>query len=903
MADQTFAVNSGFYDAVNSDRTYSADDMNRPYKRLVSNGVFATPQGTKSTDLQVVAAGGMQIIVKEGEGIFADKWFENPAAINITVPSNTSTSPRIDSVIVQVDKRTSGRVGNIVYRTGTPSSNPSAPAINTTSDVIEYRLANIRVAAGAVSITGGVITDRRGSSDCPWITSLIYQVDTSTLYDQWAAAYKEYFEAEKAMWDDWYSHLTEELDVSLTLVKRSNTVVTTSDTSEIEIGIADFNINTDLLEVYINGLKAIEGVQYTINGNTSIFLTAPVTAGQVVSFVVLKSVILGNEADIMSMIDELEERIDSIGDVTPTVVDNVSDMTDTDKIYILSTDSKWYYYDLTSSEWTIGGTYGGVSTDSTLTQSGMAADAKAVGDEISEVKTSIDTQIDVNSFDLKSNYNVYPNKNDTIVYTGFDLISRRKNYIEFNGSTTSSLLRFAIFNDSQTKVSSTAPSYANRPAWYNAIDNFVVGHKYYFGVKLLSGSYEWTGTTPLDNFIDVRTKDDGILYQSRNSEWICTVKPEMICFSIGKGSYQNAVFELSIIDTTDFGENDIAGKKVYELSETVEEMEQIIELTASDVEKLQDTTLMPIRHAIKDSTASKLKLFFFTDVHADAIAINNLLDYVQSHEGWIDEVINGGDTARYEFSSGANSNYFDSDLASMALSVIGNHDSAVYDSNNNIDWWGKTQKEVYDRYLAPYISNWDVIQPANASTLGLNYYYKDYDTIRIIYLDAVFWDSDQLSWFEDVLSDASSDDMSVIIVAHGTDGSFTGDTDCNWTWIEKPDETGYYSNMKFNGGASSAVNTFITNGGDFICWLTGHTHFDRIGHMANYPDQFAITMNNAGTKTSDSRGAFYSGTMVIVDKTNTLIKLIRCGCTYDSYLKPKHTLCYNYSTQELISQT
>lgn len=524
-------------------------------------------------------------------------------------------------------------------------------------------------------------------------------------------------------------------------------------------------------------------------------------------------------------------------------------------------------------------------------------------EEIEEVKASIDTQIDVNSFDLKSNYNVYPNKNDTIAYTGFDLISRRKNYIEFNGSTTSSLLRFAIFNDSQTKVSSTTPSYANRPAWYNTIDNFVVGHKYYFGVKLLSGSYEWTGTTPLDNFIDVRTKDDGILYQSRNSEWICTVKPEMICFSIGKGSYQNAVFELSIIDTTDFGENDIAGKKVYGLSETVEEMEQTIELTASDVEKLQDTTLMPIRHAIKDSNTSKLKLFFFTDVHADAIAINDLLDYVQSHGEWIDEVINGGDTARYEFSSGANSNYFDSDLAPMALSVIGNHDSAVYDSNNNIDWWGKTQKEVYDRYLAPYISNWNVIQPANAATLGLNYYYKDYDTIRIIYLDAVFWDSDQLSWFEDVLSDASSDNMSVIVVAHSTDGSFTGDADCNWTWIEKPDETGYFSNMKFDGRASSAVNTFIGNGGDFICWLTGHTHFDRIGHMTNYPNQFAITMNNAGTKTSDSRGAFYSGTMVIVDKTNTLIKLIRCGCTYDSYLKPKHTLCYNYLTQELISQT
>lgn len=389
MADQVFAVNSGFYDAVNSDRTYSADDMNRPYKRVVSNGVFATPQGTKSTDLQVVSANnGMQIIVKKGEGIFADKWFENPAAINITVPANTSTVPRIDSVIVQVDKRTSGRVGNIVYRTGTPSVNPVAPSINTVSNVIEYRLANVRVETGTTAITTAMITDRRGSSDCPWVTSLIYQVDTSVLYDQWAAAYEEYFEAEKEMWDDWYSHLTEDLDVSMSLVPYKNTVVTTSETSEVYIGIPEFNANTDLLEVYINGMRAIEGSQYTVNGNTSIILSAPLSVGQTVNFVLLKSVIMGNPDDIASLIEALEQRIASIQGGNPIVVDSASEMTDTDMIYILSTDSKWYYYSLTSSAWVAGGVYGGVPTDTTLTQAGMAADAEIVGEKIDAINTN-----------------------------------------------------------------------------------------------------------------------------------------------------------------------------------------------------------------------------------------------------------------------------------------------------------------------------------------------------------------------------------------------------------------------------------------------------------------------------------------------------------------------------------
>ena len=295
MADQTFAVHCGFFDAINSDRTYSADEMNRPYKRVISNGVFATPNGTPSTDLQVTASSGMNIICKKGEGLFGDKWFENPSGIAITVPSNTGTVPRIDSVLVQVDTRTSGRVGNIVHRTGTPASSPVPPAINQVEGVIEYRLANIRVNAGVSSITQSMITDRRGSSDCPWVTSLIYQVDTSTLYDQWQAAYAEYFEEEKALWDAWYAHLTEELDVSMTLDRHVNTVITSEYTWDVNIGL-DYDHNTDILEVYINGLRAVEGTQYVVNdGDTSITLANGLQDGQTVTFVVMRSVIGGSD--------------------------------------------------------------------------------------------------------------------------------------------------------------------------------------------------------------------------------------------------------------------------------------------------------------------------------------------------------------------------------------------------------------------------------------------------------------------------------------------------------------------------------------------------------------------------------------------------------------------------------
>lgn len=206
MSDTKYEVKAGFFDAIDKDRTYSADDMNRPYRRLISNGVFATPKGKKSDDLQVIAAGdGMNVIVSSGDAIIGNKWFENTSDLTITLSPNTQTLSRIDSIIAQMDKTQVGRVGNIVYRTGTASSNPVHPNINEEENIVEFRLADITISPSCVEITQDLITDCRGSSECPWITSLIYQVDTSTLYAQWQEAYKKYYEDQEEEHDKYFN--------------------------------------------------------------------------------------------------------------------------------------------------------------------------------------------------------------------------------------------------------------------------------------------------------------------------------------------------------------------------------------------------------------------------------------------------------------------------------------------------------------------------------------------------------------------------------------------------------------------------------------------------------------------------------------------------------------------------
>ena len=244
MADVTYPANSGFYDSVNQDRLYGAEDMNKPYHRLVSNGVFATQNGTPSNDLRVMAGSGLAVTVKAGAGIFGDKWFELAADVSVSLSSNNGILPRMDSIIAQVDTNTETRAGSIVYREGTPASDPTPPALSTDANVFEYRLANITVAAGASSISAANIEDTRGSADCGWVTSLVDQVDTSVLFAQWQTAYQQYFQSmteafnsyasiQQQAWEDFFDQAQSDLTATNSIV-RLDGVGSTSDIAKLD---------------------------------------------------------------------------------------------------------------------------------------------------------------------------------------------------------------------------------------------------------------------------------------------------------------------------------------------------------------------------------------------------------------------------------------------------------------------------------------------------------------------------------------------------------------------------------------------------------------------------------------------------------------------------------------------
>lgn len=179
---------SGFFDAHKIgdswDRTYLAEDFAKFFAPLIGNGVFAG----RSNELQVFQAvpAGMSVVLSSGQSWIEGYGYINDSDLIIPIDPADGALGRVDRIVNQwsaVDRKI-----RTVWKKGTPAVNPVAPPLLWDSDYKELNLCTLDISAGLSSITQDKIHDTRmDSSVCGWVTSLIEQVDTHTLYAQWEA--------------------------------------------------------------------------------------------------------------------------------------------------------------------------------------------------------------------------------------------------------------------------------------------------------------------------------------------------------------------------------------------------------------------------------------------------------------------------------------------------------------------------------------------------------------------------------------------------------------------------------------------------------------------------------------------------------------------------------------------
>lgn len=269
-------ITGGYFNSVNDDRLYYADQVNNFFEGLVGAGVFESVDGA----LQVKAGAGMQVQVAAGRLVDSKgRWLRNDATLNLTIDPADVTLPRYDAIIAAIDSSMEKRAAEIYVKKGVAANTPVKPSIVRNSYLEEYCLAYVYVNKGVTSISQSAITDTRPDNQiCGFVTGLIKQLDTSELFIQYQTAFEEWFNAVK---DTLGSYIIRQYT--------SNYITTEAEESIIPINIPQYNKAIDILNVFVNGMKLIRGIDYTNSSNTQITLTKPLCAGAVVEFEVFKS--------------------------------------------------------------------------------------------------------------------------------------------------------------------------------------------------------------------------------------------------------------------------------------------------------------------------------------------------------------------------------------------------------------------------------------------------------------------------------------------------------------------------------------------------------------------------------------------------------------------------------------
>lgn len=267
----------GFFNSVNGDRLYDADDISNFFYKLISDGVFVTP----STSLQVTASSGMTVSVAAGYGMIKAKYINNDSPAYLTLDSADSTNPRLDRVVLGLNY--ANRAISLYIKKGTAAATPTAPTLTRTAGVLwELSLATIAVSAGATAITQANITDDRGNSElCGYVTGMIQQIDTSALFAQFTAAFYQ-----------WFNNLTESLTVEVSAQCFTETYTTTAaNTITIPITLDGFNASLDSVAVYISGLRLTPQADYTVSGSTITLTKAISKVGTVCVIDIIKNAV------------------------------------------------------------------------------------------------------------------------------------------------------------------------------------------------------------------------------------------------------------------------------------------------------------------------------------------------------------------------------------------------------------------------------------------------------------------------------------------------------------------------------------------------------------------------------------------------------------------------------------
>ena len=182
---------SGFWNSIDGDRTYSAEDMAIPFEGVITEGVFAN----WGDAFKVGVIDESTVAIGSGKAWLSGKWIQNDSVYPMPIKVSdyaSSTEPRTVVVCLDLKVEAYYRFAQFIieeqryYASYTDMLNALTDRNTGRNTMVLF---SINFAAGDSSIQKTNITNLVGTAWCPYVTAPVQTVTVDDIRDKWNASY------------------------------------------------------------------------------------------------------------------------------------------------------------------------------------------------------------------------------------------------------------------------------------------------------------------------------------------------------------------------------------------------------------------------------------------------------------------------------------------------------------------------------------------------------------------------------------------------------------------------------------------------------------------------------------------------------------------------------------------
>lgn len=185
-------ITSGFFNSVNHDRLYDAEQLSAIFDGVIADGVY---ENYGSAFLVTPANQNSAVVVGTGRAWFDHTWTLNDAPFVIEMDPPNEMVTRIDTIAIDVDRRKETRKNSIVYVKGDPTEQ-APPTLIDEELHKQYPICYINRAPGPDgTVSQSEIEYNVGTEECPIVNGLLQAQNLENLWKQLEAEFGEWWQS------------------------------------------------------------------------------------------------------------------------------------------------------------------------------------------------------------------------------------------------------------------------------------------------------------------------------------------------------------------------------------------------------------------------------------------------------------------------------------------------------------------------------------------------------------------------------------------------------------------------------------------------------------------------------------------------------------------------------------